>query len=326
MIPKDTLWKGIIDDLVVDFIHYFFSDYIDQIDFSAGFTSLDKELEQLFSKSASKKRHADKLFRAKLVNGQEQFFLIHVEVQGYPDPEFAIRMFEYAYRIRDRYKKPLTALAIYTNRDRKYHFKAFHESFMGSEILYRFNSYVLADQKLTEIRRPDNLFSLVMEVAFEDLQNKTKTDIERLNFKTRLIKHLLKQEIDTAKIRKLLAFVKYYTNFEQKEFLRKFEKTIIKITKSRRTMGIEEAILNYVEEKGKVEGKAEGKAEGYAQGFEEGEEKGLDLGLKMVISRAWEKSMPITEIADLTNKTQEEVQSVIDKLVSSNTENEVEEE
>ena len=91
---------------------------MDQIDFEAGFSFLDKELEQLFPPSDSKKRHADKLFQARLVSGEEQLFLVHVEVQGYPDPDFAGRMFEYAYRIKDRYKKPLTALAIYTNENR----------------------------------------------------------------------------------------------------------------------------------------------------------------------------------------------------------------
>ena len=322
MIPKDTLWKGIIEDLVEDFVRYFFTDFIEQIDFSNGFTFLDKELEQLFPKSESKKRHADKLFRAQLLNGAEQWFLVHVEVQGYADPDFATRMFEYAYRIKDRYKKPLTALAIYTNENRKYHFTEYYESFMGSEITYRFNTYVLVDKQVEDLHRPNNLFGLVMEVAFEDLLNRNKTDLDRLNFKTRLVKRLLKQGIDRLKIRRLLAFIKYYTNFERKEFFLKFEEGIYKITKPRKAMGIEEAILNYVEEKGIEKGIEKGKEEGYAKGFEEGEvqgeatgeARGVDLGIRMVITRAWEKGMPVAEIADLTNKTIEEVEIVIKEL------------
>lgn len=306
MIPKDLLWKGIIDSLLEDFIRYFFRDYVRHIDFSAGFTSLDKELEQLFSNSESKKRHADKLIRAKLVTGEEQFFLVHVEVQGYPDPEFATRMFEYAYRIKDRYKKPLTALAIYTDRNRKYHFKEFYESFFGSEIIYRFNTFALIDYKIEEIRRPDNLFSFVIEAAYEDLLIKTKTDSDRLNFKIKLVKHLLKKEVDTEIIRKLLTFIKYYTSFEQKVFFRKFDQSILKITKSKSNMGIEEAILAYVEEKGKVEG--------------------IDLGIKMVIRRAWDKGLPIAEIADITNKSLTEVQVILNEFETIDSEGSTEEE
>ncbi|MCB0634397.1 MAG: hypothetical protein KDD15_31910, partial [Lewinella sp.] len=80
MISKDTLWKGIIEDLVEEFIQFFFPDYIHQIDFSKGFVFLDKELDQLSSYSASRLRHADKLFKAWLKEGSEQWFLVHVEV------------------------------------------------------------------------------------------------------------------------------------------------------------------------------------------------------------------------------------------------------
>ena len=140
MVKKDTLWKGIIEDLADDFVHFFFSDYVDLIDFSKGFVFLDKELEQLVSQSNAQIRHVDKLFKAWLKEGEEQWFLVHVEVQGYADPVFAKRMFEYAYRIQDRYQRPLTALVIYTNTNRQYHFQEYRSSFFGTELNYRFQT------------------------------------------------------------------------------------------------------------------------------------------------------------------------------------------
>lgn len=56
MVNKDALWKGIIEDLVEDFVHFFFSDAVPQIDFDRGFTFLDKELAQLAGSSESKLR------------------------------------------------------------------------------------------------------------------------------------------------------------------------------------------------------------------------------------------------------------------------------
>lgn len=82
MIRKDTLWKGIIEDLAEEFVCFFFADYIEQIDLTKGFVFLDKELKQLAARSASQERRADKLFKVWLVDGRELWFLIHVEVQG----------------------------------------------------------------------------------------------------------------------------------------------------------------------------------------------------------------------------------------------------
>src|SRR5690606_1590656 len=119
MITQDTLWKGIIEDLAEEFVRFFFPDYVGEIDFSRSFVFLDKELEQLYPQSDAPGRRADKLFKAWLKEGTEQWFLVHVEVQGYSDPLFAGRMFEYAYRIQDRYQCLLTALAVYTGTDRR---------------------------------------------------------------------------------------------------------------------------------------------------------------------------------------------------------------
>jgi hypothetical protein len=85
-ISKDTLWKGVIESLTEDFLRYFFPDYVDLIDFDKGFEFLDTELQKLLPVNESKKRHADKLIKVWLKNGQEIWFLVHVEVQGYKFP------------------------------------------------------------------------------------------------------------------------------------------------------------------------------------------------------------------------------------------------
>lgn len=122
MVGKDTLWKGIIEDLVEDFLHFFFLNHVHLIDFERGFSFLDKELEQLFPESEARNRHADKLIKAYLKDGTESWFLVHVEIQGYSDPGFAKRMFQYFYRIYDRHDRPITALVIYTDTDRRDHY------------------------------------------------------------------------------------------------------------------------------------------------------------------------------------------------------------
>lgn len=307
MVNKDALWKGIIEDLVVDFVHFFFADFVATIDFEKGFDFLDKELSQLSPQSEAKHRHADSLFKAWLKNGKEHWFLIHVEVQGYPDPDFAKRMYQYAYRIRDRFDKPITALAIYTDSNPTYHFTQYQESFMGTEVIYRFHTYILINQDPSELRQTNNPFGLVMEVAYRELEHREKEDKQRLNFATELVRHLLNQGIEKFKIKQLLDFITCYVRFEQDEFFNKFEQEIQIITKSRQDMGIREAILHDVRQTGFEEGQA--------QGIEKGIEEGIEKGIEKVVKRAWQKGLGAETIADLADISLEKAHSLIQKFM-----------
>ena len=60
-IAQDTLWKGILEDLFEDFLHYFYPEWAkNEIDFTKGFEFLDKELDKIYPASKDKKRFADK--------------------------------------------------------------------------------------------------------------------------------------------------------------------------------------------------------------------------------------------------------------------------
>ncbi|MFJ3388155.1 hypothetical protein [Lysinibacillus sp. NPDC086135] len=57
---------------------------------------------------------------------------------------FAKRMFEYFYRINDRYGKKIVASAIFTDTSTK-STNQFHEKYYGTEITYTFNKFVVSD-------------------------------------------------------------------------------------------------------------------------------------------------------------------------------------
>ena len=46
MISNDSLWKGIIEDLLPDFLAFFYSDQT--FDLDKGYEFLDKELEEIY--------------------------------------------------------------------------------------------------------------------------------------------------------------------------------------------------------------------------------------------------------------------------------------
>lgn len=60
---RDLLWKGIIEDLFAEFLHYFYPKFVHEIDFEKPFQFLDKELSILFPESDQLNRRADLLVK-----------------------------------------------------------------------------------------------------------------------------------------------------------------------------------------------------------------------------------------------------------------------
>ena len=54
------------------------------------------------------RRLADKLVRVCGVDGVEDRVLVHIEVQGQPEPDFAKRMYVYNYRFRNNFLNSTT--------------------------------------------------------------------------------------------------------------------------------------------------------------------------------------------------------------------------
>ena len=54
----------------------------------------------------------DKLVKVWLRNGQENWLLLHIEVQSQEEGGFPLRMFAYNYRIFDRYNRDVVSVAV----------------------------------------------------------------------------------------------------------------------------------------------------------------------------------------------------------------------
>src|SRR4029077_20477387 len=99
----DSPWKESLHLFLPQFLAFFFPDIHETIDWSRGHESLDTELQQIVREAQVGKRLADTLFKVWRKDGKETWLLIHIEIQGRRDKDFAKRMFVYNYRIFDRY-------------------------------------------------------------------------------------------------------------------------------------------------------------------------------------------------------------------------------
>lgn len=296
-VSKDTLWKSIIESLIDDFLWYFFPNYADQIDFERGFEFLDTELQKLIPDNPGKKRHADKLIKVWFKNGQEAWFLIHVEIQGYQDYWMGLRLFECIYRIRDKFQRPVTGLAIYTDWDRTYHVKEFKDVFLGSVVSYKFNTYVLRDHSPTELANDPNPFAAVMEAAWQFLK-KPKDEQKLAQLKLDMIRRLLKRNLPKDRIKSIIGFIALYVDFDNSEIKTKFEQDLMVITKATQPMGFEQAIQEEFKK----------------QGIEIGEAKRDEELLNNAVPELLQEGFSAERIASILTLPLEDVQAAIDKL------------
>jgi hypothetical protein len=252
MKQNDILWKAILEDIFDDFLLFFFKEDAGQFDFDKGFVFLDKELEQLFPQDDNMQspKFVDKLVKVFTKAGKEEWILVHVEVQGYTDSDFAKRMFTYFYRIFDHYEKLVTCVAIFTDRDKRFKPSSFTYDFLGTKNVFSFNTYKVINQDERELQKSNNPFAIIVLTVLVALQKGKVTEEQLFNLKFELAKTLLQKNIPKDKIRSLMNFLRFYVRFDNPEIMSKFESEIETITDKHTTMGIEEFLLKQAENEG----------------------------------------------------------------------------
>jgi len=256
---NDILWKAALEDLFDDFLKFFYPNAEQMFDLERGFEYLDKELEQLFPPEQNQyaPRYVDKLVKVFTQNGAEEWILIHVEVQGYTDQDFSKRMFQYYYRILDRYDKPVTAFAIFADTGKNFHPQFYEREYLGTKVHYSYNTYKILDQDDAALEASNNPFAMAVLSAKLVLTSKKLEDQQLFDLAYALAKLLLGKQMPKDKIRRVMNFLRYYLRFENQEMFTKFEQKISSLTEKSITMGIEEFLLDRAEKEGIEKGKHE---------------------------------------------------------------------
>jgi hypothetical protein len=299
---NDILWKSMLEDIFDDFLRFFFVNAEELFDLERGFEYLDKELEQLFPPEGDQwsPKYVDKLVKVYNKCGQEEWVLIHIEVQGYQDNGFAERMFTYYYRIWDKHRKSITAFAILTDDCKHYRPCQFDQDCLGTSLCFQFNSFKVLEQSEEELAASDNPFAQVVLATKTALVGKKLPVTELYRLKIDLAKRLLSRNIPKRKIGKLMNFIQFYVRLGNKELDREFDLEIDSvINQTEIPMTFEETILMIVKEEGKEEGLEEGVAKG-----------SLERNTTFVQNLLRETKFTQKEIARLTGVTLEFVREV----------------
>ena len=160
----DSPWKDALEHYFQEFLDLLFPVIHQQVDWSKGYSFLDKELQQITADANSGRRYADKLIKVYARDGSETWVLIHVEVQGEPEDAFAERMYTYQYRLRDRYGVDVVSLAVLADTSPSFRPVAYHYARWGCELTFTFPSTKLIDWegRWAELEASENVFALVV--------------------------------------------------------------------------------------------------------------------------------------------------------------------
>jgi hypothetical protein len=205
---NDLVWKEIVTLLLQDFTEFFWQEAYHAIDWTKPYESLEQELNQISIKDEIGRRYVDKLFKVFLKTGEEQWILLHIEIQHSKQEDFPKRMFTYFNRVFTKYNKDIASLAILADLDPNWRPKQYHRVVLNTTILRTYEVVKLIDYqgKEEQLKQSNNPFGIVVLAQLVALS--TKYDQEsRLISKTQLFRHLLTHKWDFEKIKNMCIFL-----------------------------------------------------------------------------------------------------------------------
>ncbi|GLU50768.1 hypothetical protein Dfri01_02290 [Dyadobacter frigoris] len=250
---NDILLKSAFEESFADLLYFFFKDADVVFDFERGFDFMDKELAELFPDLEKKggDRFVDMLVKTYLKTGVEEYILVHIEIQDGAIKNFAQRMFQYYYRILDRFEVEVAALAVFTGKQDQKQPSEYRKDFLGTEIIYKYNSYHIFDHTEDQLLSMDNLFALVIltaqKVSLSFKIPESELGEQRLGIVRALVES---KRYDNEKIRRFLFFLKTFIYIENSEINGKFDSEVNLLTGNETSMGIIEAIKMITLEEG----------------------------------------------------------------------------
>lgn len=172
-------------------------------------------------------------------------------------------MFVYFYRIFDTYNKEITAISVFTDDNKDYKPDRYEYEFYKTELVYKYRTYKILEQREKELEERDNPFALVVLAGL--LMIKGKRDMSRIyGFKINLIKLLLTRNYKREKIEKIFIFINALLRLPD-ELELKIGEEFQKAEGGEDKMGLTLEMIPFVKAnyaKGVKDGEKEGKKEG----------------------------------------------------------------
>ncbi len=266
MVELDSPWKESLDVYFQSFLALCFPAVHREIDWTRGYEMLDKELPKFFPEAAAGLRVVDKLVRVWRNTGDEEWILVHVEVQSQALPDFPERVFVYHYRLRERYNKKVVSLVVLGDDRAGWRPDCYRDELWGCEIEFRFPTVKLLDYTadLAKLEGSTNPFAVLVLAHLRSME--TKGDLaRRYDGKFHLAKGLYEKGWDKDRIRRLFRFVDWMMDLPP-ELEQQFKQELFEFEEEKQ-MPYVTSVERLAREEGRQEGREEGREEGLREGI-----------------------------------------------------------
>lgn len=230
MIDHDRLFKELLIVFFIEFVDLLLPKLARYLDPSS-IEFLDKEV---FTDVTEGERHeADIVVRARF-RGQDSCFLVHVENQAQPQPEFARRMFRYFARLHERHALPVYPIVVFSHDSTRPEPDRYELSFPDLEVLrFQFRSIQLRRLNWRDyLRRPNPVAAALMA-------RMGMTEEERPRVKLECLRLLATLRLDPARMKLISGFIDTYLRLNREETLRFEREADTLLTTNERTTMLE---------------------------------------------------------------------------------------
>jgi hypothetical protein len=204
----DSPWKEIIELYFPRFLEFFFTLAYNAIDWTRPYEFLDTELQQLEPDAEIGRRFVDKVAKVWLLDGEEAWVLVHVEVQGQYDSQFAERMYTYNYRLFDRHKKRVISLAVLADEQANWRPSSYGYQLGGCRVSLEFPIAKLLDyeQAWETLEQTTNPFGIIVMAHLKTKATQGNPE-SRLQWKLSLVRRLFERGYSRQDIQELFRFI-----------------------------------------------------------------------------------------------------------------------
>lgn len=262
----DRLFKELLSNFFIEFVELFLPDTAVYLDRDAELVPMDKEI---FTDVTLGDRHEVDLLMKARFQGEEAFFLIHVENQAKPQSDFPKRMFRYFARLTEKYDLPVYPVVIFSHdAPSRPEPKRYQVAFPRKSVL-RFDYTVIQLNRL-----PWRRFVHQQNPVASALMAKMKmSPKDRPKVKLECLRLLASLKLNPARSKLIGGFIDTYLNLTAQE-MASYEREMAKLEPEERRTAVE--LISSWERRG-IE-------KGIEQGLHQGREEMLALILEQRFS------------------------------------------
>ena len=296
----DGGWKLAVTRFFPLFMNLLFRDAYNQIDWKRGFVALDKELEALFPKGKSGRKHVDLLFKVWLNDGSEQWVLIHVEIQSQRVEDFELVMYEYNYRVYDRYKHPVASFAVLADAHPSWRPSRFERDVLGCKQMLEFPTAKLLDFDDAWLEIQNNPIAILILAHRRAQETHGRPGARKLS-KLKLIRGLYEGGLSREDVQEMFRIINWMMDLPEKLEI-ELGRDIEKIEKEKQVTylsSMDRAMMALGAKEGRKKGLREGEQKGLREGVQKGLREGVQKGLREGVQKGLREGVQKGRVAGL---------------------------